>query len=244
MTATPSPFTPQDRTRMVLLASIVVTALLWVVPGGGVVGYPLLLLSTYVHELGHGLTALLIGGSFLELEVFANGSGVALTRSGGGAVSRALVAAGGLVGPAVAAGVGFVVGRSPTGARRMLVAVSALAVLSVLLWVRSLAGVLVALGLAAVCGVTALVVRRDPWPQLLLLFLSVQLALSVFSRGEYLFTSFASTGVGGLQSDSEAIATALVGPYWFWGGVCGLVSVAVLAAGVWSFLRGSRSADA
>ena len=206
-------------------------------------GYPLLLLSTYVHELGHGLTALLIGGSFLRLEVMANGSGVAFTITDG-SVARAMVSAGGLLGPAVAAAVGFVVGRSAQRSRWMLIGIGVLALLSVAIWVRSLPGVLTALGLAAAVLVVALLVRKDPWPQLLLLFLSVQLALSVFSRGEYLFTSLSAMTGGRAMSDSDAIANALFGPYWFWGGVVGLFSVLVVAFGAWFFLRQSPSEKA
>ena len=50
-----------SQARRTLLASLVVTAVLFVVPGGEIVGYPLLLISTYVHEMGHGLAAILVG---------------------------------------------------------------------------------------------------------------------------------------------------------------------------------------
>ena len=47
---------------------------------GGVVGplaRPLVLLATLMHELGHGLAALMLGGSFAQLQLWADGSGVA-----------------------------------------------------------------------------------------------------------------------------------------------------------------------
>ena len=45
-----------------LVGSAVVTGLLYVIPFGDVIAYPLLLLSTLVHELGHGIAAILVGG--------------------------------------------------------------------------------------------------------------------------------------------------------------------------------------
>jgi hypothetical protein len=225
------------QTRRVLLASLVVTAALYVIPGGELVAYPLLLLSTFVHELGHGLTAVLVGGRFVELQVFADGSGVAVSATSGGRLSRAVVAAGGLVGPAVAAAVGFTVGRSARGSRLVLLVGSVLLVVTALIWVRSLVGWLVVAGLVLLSGGIALAIRQHHWSQLWLVFLSVQLGLSVFSRGDYLFAAGASTGAGFGPSDSAAIANALAGPYWFWGGVCGLFSVAVLGYGAWLFLR-------
>ena len=55
--------------------------------------------------------------------------------------------------------------------------------------------------------------------------------------GDYLFTE--STGVG--PSDVDQMADALLLPYWFWGIVCGAISVAVLMMGMRSFLRATPS---
>jgi membrane-associated phospholipid phosphatase len=70
-----------------------------------------------------------------------------------------------------------------------------------------------------------------------LVFLSVQLSLTVFSRGGYLFTPSAQTANGVMPSDVANMATALFLPYWFWGAVCGAFSVAVLIIGARSYLR-------
>ncbi len=226
-----------QQTRRVLLASLTITALLYVVPGGELVGYPLLLLSTFVHEMGHGLAAIAVGGRFIDLQIFADGSGVAVSATDGGALSRAVVAAGGLVGPAIAAAVGFTLGRRARVSRVTLLVGGLLTLLAGVLWVRSLVGWLVVIGLAAISLTVATVIRQDHWSQLWLVFLSVQLGLSVFSRSEYLFAEGARTGAGFGPSDSAAIADALLLPYWFWGAVCGLVSVLALAYGAWLFLR-------
>lgn len=228
------------QSRRMLIASLSITALLYVVPGGDIIGYPLLLLSTFVHEFAHGLGAILVGGRFIDLNVFADGSGVALTATSGGALQRAVVAAAGLVGPAIAAAVGFTLGRRARVARVSLLIGSLLLVVSGVLWVRSLVGLLVLVGLIAISLAVGLWIKQDHWSQMWLVFLSVQLGLSVFSRGEYLFASNATTGAGFGPSDSAAIADALLLPYWFWGALCGLFSVAVLAYGAWLFLRGTR----
>ncbi len=61
-----------------------------------------------------------------------------------------------------------------------------------------------------------------------LVFLAIQLSLSVFSRSDYLFTCEARTGVGNMPGDASQIAEALLLPYWVWGG---LLSLLVLAIG-------------
>lgn len=223
-------------TRRVLLASLVITAVLYLVPAGELVARPLVLVSTLVHELGHGVAALLVGGDFLRLEVFSDASGVATTAVRPG-WRQAWVSAGGLVGPAVFAALGFALARRPTWARVAVLLGGLFGLVATALWVRGWVGLTVSLVLALVSLVVALVVRQ-PWgPQLWLVFLAVQMGLSVFSRGEYLFASSARTGAGAGRSDSQAIAEVLVGPHWLWGALCGLVSVAALVLGVRWFWR-------
>ncbi len=227
---------PTERARLVLLASVILTALLYVVPYGRYVAYPLMLLSTLAHEMGHGVSALLVGGSFHRFVMWPDGSGLAVWSGEGGALSRALVAAGGLLGPAVAAAVGFAVGRTARGARGALTGLTAILALALLLVVRNLFGFIF---VAVVLGGCFLVARKASGEvaQLVLIFLAVQLALSVFSRGDYLFTPTAETASGAMPSDVGQIAAALLLPYWFWGLVCGAVSVAVVLYGIRAYWR-------
>jgi hypothetical protein len=67
----------------------------------------------------------------------------------------------------------------------------------------------------------------------------MQLAISVFSRGDYLFTDTAVTGSGAGASDTAHMAMAFGGHFMLWGAVCGLFSVLILAAGAFVFLRGA-----
>jgi len=228
--------THTQRARLVLVVSVALTAVLYLVPYGTYLAYPLMLLSTLAHELGHGVTALLVGGGFDRLEVYADGSGVAYWSGRGGGLTRAVVAAGGLVGPAVVAAIGFAAGRTLRGARAALRVFAALLVLALLLVVRNAFG---AVFVAVVIAVCLLAARRRAGDvaQLTLVFLAVQLALSVYSRGDYLFTPVAHTAGGTMPSDVGVIAAALVLPYWFWGALCGAVSVLVLVYGVRVYWR-------
>src|SRR5690349_11809791 len=108
------------RARQALLWSVGLTLALYLIPFGQLLAYPLMLLSTLFHELGHGIAAVAVGGSFESLVIFADGSGVAQHGGSTSSAGHALVAAGGLVGPAIVAAIGFVVGRSARGARVFL----------------------------------------------------------------------------------------------------------------------------
>ena len=71
--------------------------------------------------------------------------------------------------------------------------------------------------------------ERAQW---VIVFLGVQLALSVFSRASYLFTRGVTNPTGVFPSDVMQMQNALFLPYWFWGLVCGGFSVLVLIYGV------------
>jgi hypothetical protein len=61
---------------------------------------PVLFLSTWAHEFGHGLGAVVTGGRFEELTVFPNFSGLALTATSND-FSHAMVIVFGLLGPSL-----------------------------------------------------------------------------------------------------------------------------------------------
>ena len=66
------------RAPRVLAFSVVLTAVLYAIPFGRTIAWPLVLISTLAHELGHGLAAAVLGGHFYSLRLYADASGVAL----------------------------------------------------------------------------------------------------------------------------------------------------------------------
>ncbi len=226
------------RARWVLLGSAALTFGLYLIPYGHYVAYPLLLISTVVHELGHGIAAVLMGAEFDRFLMWSNGSGVAYHTSVDGAFGSAFISAGGLCGPAVAAAACFAAGRTPVWSKRVLAAFGLALALAMLLVVRNGFGLFFVGGLATICLVIALWARAEV-SQLAIVFLGVQLALSVYSRGDYLFMQYADTTMGKMPSDTQQMANAMGLPYWFWGGLCAAFSAAVLVGGFWSYLRGA-----
>ncbi|MGB0645564.1 MAG: M50 family metallopeptidase [Bradymonadia bacterium] len=227
-----------NRVAQYLLVSIVITLLLYfVIPYGRLIGYPLVLLSTLAHEMGHGIAAVLVGGQFLEFTMHDNGSGVAVTAATPHPLQRAAVLAGGLIGPAVVAGLGFRLGRREKAAKTTLM-IMGIFLFAANIWVvRNLFGFFFVFLAAGMC----VFIARKASPtvcQFSLLFVSTQLALSVFSRADYLFTKEANLGGGrSMPSDVSQMADALILPYWFWGCVCGGLSLWVLYNGIRSSLE-------
>jgi hypothetical protein len=227
------------RAWTLLLVSVAVTLALYWIPFGHYIAYPLMLISTLFHELGHGVAATLMGGNFHDFQMWSDGSGMARHSGDYGAGAVGFIAAGGLCGPAVAAAVAFALARKTKTARLCLAAIGIFMVLAILLVVRNGFGVAFVGVFALACLIIA-VYTGEQTAQLALVFLSVQLALSVYSRGDYLFMKEAQTAIGTAPSDTQHMALALGLPYWFWGGLCAAFSAAALVVGSWAFLRSAK----
>jgi hypothetical protein len=225
--------------RIALVVSVGLTLFLYVVPLGGTLAYPLVLLSTLAHELGHGIAAMMVGCSFDTFVLYSDGSGAAMTSGNPGRIGRAFISMGGLIGPALAASGCFVVGRNSRASRSALVIIGALLILALVMVIRNLFGWFFVSCVAGLCLWGGLKAAKDV-AQLIVLFVGVQLALSVFSRSDYLFTDTARTATGTMPSDVAHISEALFLPYWVWGLVTGGISIAVLVGGMRSFIRDTR----
>ncbi len=202
--------------------------------------WPQVLISALAHELGHGVAALISGGRFDALGLYADGSGVALTRSSGGALQRAIIAAGGPLGPPIAALGLFVCARRAHASRVALGLIAMFLLATLVLWVRNPFGAFWVGSCALLAGAMA---WRAPaaWAQALVCLVAVQLCLSTLSRLDTLFSRIAHTGAGELASDTGQLSALLGGPHWFWGVLIALLSAGVMLAGLWAFFRALRA---
>ncbi len=231
------------RARVALFWAVLISLILLVlphaVPALAWLAWPQALTAALAHEMGHGLTALLSGGTFESLRLYADGSGVAFTRTSSTSLVRAGVAAGGLFGPPVLGAVLFGSARHARLARVALILLSLLLALALVCWVRNMFG-------ATWVGFCTLFVGWVAWrwsavgAQAFTAFLAVQACLSSLARTDYLFSSKAHTGAGEFISDSAQIAAQLGGPHWLWGALVFLLSIVVMVTGLWWFLRAVR----
>ncbi len=209
-------------------AAVAVSLVLPRLPYGRLALYPFALLGTWAHELGHGLTALAAGGRFKRLEVHRNLDGLAFS-SGVGPLGRAIVAAGGLLAPAVVGGLFILLGSRQATAPFILIGLAIAVLASVILFVRNTFG-WIALGLVGL----ALVPVAFRAPELVRIFIAqligIQFCMASWGSLNYMFTrNFRRTDGTLIDSDTQTIANVLVLPYWFWGGLIALLSLAILA---------------
>lgn len=207
-----------------LLIAAVITVVLFNVPYGNYVSYPFLILGTWFHEMGHGLMALLWGGSFFKLEMFTNGSGVATTSSSN-MIAQAWVSAAGLMSPPIVGAVLIMAGRTQKGAKIAMGVLGAALLLSVVIFVRSIFGV-VAVGLWGAVIMACAFKLPHSYKPFVVQFLGIQAWASAFVSLDYMFSD--NAGSLNMPSDTQAIANLLILPYWFWGGAIALFAVFML----------------
>ncbi len=207
---------------LAVAASIILPRL----PFGRRLLYPFALLSTWVHEMGHGLAAIAVGGRFHRLEIYPNLGGQALS-SGVYGVGRAIVSAGGLLGPALAGGAIIISGSRQQTAQWILTFVAAAVFLSLVAFVRNLYGWL---SLGAIALVLVPIALYAPVEARIFLaqLIGIQFCLACWGSLDYMFTKNFYRDGRVLNSDTEEIAKVLVLPYWFWGGLIALISLGVV----------------
>lgn len=205
--------------------------LLWQLPYFGFIQYPLLLLGTWFHEMGHGLTALLLGGKFYYLEIYENGGGVAYSDVSNSYLSypiaRAITAAGGLFGPAISGSILIAAARKKRTSKIVLWLLLIIMVISLCLWIHELLALVILSIFAAVLFFIAILKVRN-LEAFTLLFLGTQCALSTYLQIGYLFTKQFVRDDKLQYSDTQTIAEHLPGTYWMWAVAILLVSIYLL----------------
>lgn len=240
MTAAP-PARPSVSARgALLLAALTLVLVERYVPHGRVALYPFVLFATWAHEMGHGLAALLVGGEFSRLDVYADASGLAHIRVPAGP-SSGVTAAAGLLAPPVLGGVMLAVARGPRRARGLLLALATALGVSLALWIRGPVGMAVAAGVALVLLVSSRA-SSDRVAMVIAQLLGLLLGVDALRRADYLFTPSARIGGAVMASDVSAVAASWGGSYLAWGALIAVVGAVVFALGLWAAWREPRGA--
>ena len=199
-------------------------------PGTRWLLWPLKQFGVYVHELFHGLSSYVFGGSFVSMTMFPDGGGFATTTYYS-SVGIAFVSAGGLLGPAILGGIILFFSRRFRLSNYLLKGLAVLFVLSAMLWASDWYTAGLGLGIAVVLGA----VSFFPYKGIVRVFtqyLGVQLCLENLLDFDYMFTeSFQRDGVE-IMSDTAGIAAALGGSYFMWACIIAFLTLVIVVFSV------------
>ncbi len=135
--------------------------------------YPVTLLVTFLHEMGHALGALLTGGAVDGMQINADGSGYTITRGG----NQGVVLMGGYLGSALLGNLLFRIGaRHRQITQQALLVLAGLMLLAGLLWFESFVSTGLLWGFGLLLGFIAL---KTKWDQDVLMFLGLAAVLYI-----------------------------------------------------------------
>ncbi|WP_428688505.1 M50 family metallopeptidase [Roseibium sp.] len=197
-----------------LLLLITVIFLLWTTP----VVLPLKFMIVYLHELSHGLAALLTGGSIVEISLSPQQGGHAITRGG----SRFLILSAGYVGSLVL-GAGLLTIALRSEADRFVVGLfGAVTLLVTGLYIRDL----FPLAFCTLTGGGLLAMARY------LGHGANDLTLRIIGLASLLYVPYDifddTIARSGERSDAFLLSEEFGGPVMFWGGLWLVLSLAVV----------------
>lgn len=236
--------TPLKNSTITIVIIAIVVFAMWQLPFFGKISYPFLLLGTWFHEMGHGLTALIVGADFQYLEIYDNGGGVAYTSYPSDAwmpynTGRALIAIGGLLGPTFSGAFLVMAATRKKWSLWMLRFLIFMMALSMILWVRSAVGIVVLAAFVVFLAVVSFI-KNSRLTRITLLFLGIQCTLSTYLQLNYLFIGEFTKDGQLMISDTQTIAVHLFGTYWMWAILIVVVSIYVLVKSFGYYLRHSE----
>jgi hypothetical protein len=193
--------------------------------------YPFRLFTTWVHECGHALATVLVGGQVSWIVIRPDGSGVTASLVPDSRLPRAIVASAGYLGAALIGCLLIAATRVPRRADALLGGVGTFMLVTLLVWIRNPFGAAVVLAWASCL---LLLARRGigATAQFLVGLLAIQVALNAVYDIRVLYLVDGS-------SDAVTMARLFLLPAWLWATVWMGVAVAMLAGTLW-VTRGRR----
>lgn len=219
---------PEKQSIAWILLFSVLIIILWHIPYGNIFLYPFTILGTWFHEMGHGIMALILGANFESLEIYSNGSGLAIWSGNPalGNVGKAIVAMAGPLGPTLAGAVFLILSKKEKYVKSSLITFAIVLLISVIFWLRSVYGVPVILFFSTVILIIGLKASLKT-QKLLLIFIGIQSFLSIYQSIGYLMSQEAYIDDNFYISDTGVISQNLFFPYWIWGTLIIFISIFV-----------------
>jgi hypothetical protein len=189
--------------------------------------YPFTLFTTWVHECGHAVAAVLVGGSVASVTIAPDTSGLTRSLVPASHVARGIIASAGYLTASVVGCLLLAATRVERRAKPILWGIGVFMLVTLVLWIRNPFGAFVVVAWGA--ALLAIARRRTAggFASFVLSVLGIQVALNAVFNIRVLFL------VDG-PSDAQTMARLFLAPAWFWASLWMAMSVAML---VWTLRR-------
>lgn len=206
-----------SKENKILFISILSYIVLANIPEAGkYILYPFELLTTWFHEMSHGLMAIIIGGNFSHLVIHADTSGTAYNFIPDSIIKKVFVYSAGYLGSAFFGAVLIILSKWAKPSRFVLGFLSLALLLSIVLFVRNLFGIFVVLIFSVIFGYLAIKMNHKINSFVLNLLAGI---VSLNSLADIKVLYSANLVVNGIptgESDAQRVSQLLYLPSWFW----------------------------
>lgn len=208
--------------------AVAVSLIASLTPWGEILLYPFKLFTTWVHECGHAVAAVFVGGRVMSITIQPDTSGLTQSLVPSTRIARGIVASAGYLSAAIVGCLLMAATRVEKWAHTILLGIGVVMLVTVLLWMRNLFGVaaVLAWGVALIA-----VARRRKLTNavtFLLSFLAIQVALNSVYDIRVLFL------IKDRPSDAQTMARLFLLPSWMWATLWMVISIAMLCATFWT----------
>lgn len=207
-------------------AAVAVSLAVSLTPWAEILLYPFKLFTTWVHECGHAVATLLVGGRVSSITIARDTSGLTLSLIPAGRIAGGIVASAGYLGAATMGCLLMAATRVERWAHVILLGIGVFMLVSLILWMRNLFGAAVVL----IWGVALIVIARHGMThaaRFLLSLVAIQVALNSVYDIRVLFH------IDRGASDARTMQQLFLLPSWLWATLWMLVSVAMLGGTLW-----------
>lgn len=228
----------KNKKVIVLVILAISIVIIMNIPFGNLILYPFTILGTWFHEMGHGLTAMMLGGDFYKLEIFPNGSGLASHSANNflGSIGNGIIAMGGPLGPTIAGSILILSSSKEKISKIVLLILGIFMILSVIVWVRSFFGAIF-IGTLGFLIVYITYKKNYNVYSFLAQILGLLAFTSTYQSFDYFMSQGGSINGNNYVSDTGFMEQYLLLPYWFWGGFIVLVSIVLLFLSIKTLLK-------
>ena len=217
-----------------LLLAVVASLVLMNVPYGYFALYPFKLFATWIHESFHALTALILGGNVVSIEIATDTSGLTMWGPPGG-IRHFFVSTMGYMGTSLFGALMLILRNRRRAEQAILLTIALFMAISLVLYVRNAFGFVVVASIGAAFVLIALKLSND-YARLVLNVIAAQCCINALLDIQVLFNV---TG----RSDAVAAQEQTGIPYWFWASLWLVASGAIFYL-AWKRSRRAASANA
>ncbi len=208
--------------------AVAVSLIVSLTPWAGLLLYPFKLFTTWVHECGHAVATLLVGGRVNSITIRPDTGGLTHSLVPAGRIAGGIVASAGYLGAAAVGCLLIAATRVERWAHAVLLGIGIFMFVTLVVWMRNLFGAAVVLA----WGVALVVFARHgvaSWVRFFLSLLAIQVALDSVYDIRVLFLIDRAA-----QSDAMTMQQLFLLPAWVWATAWMITSVAMLVATLWA----------